>query len=270
MSNALMREPSLLLIEGNPRSLYVTSLGHKFWLNRSGYIDLKIINEGGFEKSSTKIIQQLVKNGDVVLDIGANIGYYTIIFSKLVGSNGRVIAFEPTMHFKSVLERNIRANVLDENIEIIGKGLSNREESLIIDIGPSSATLHSPQGYDSILKQEEISLTTLDKFMVTQDIDRIDFIKIDVDGHEPFFFEGAWATLEKYTPIIIFEISHLHYLEAGVFAWDFYHSIISRGYNIFHEDDLKQIKSQTEFLRRCSNFNQTCNVIITKKERLDF
>jgi ABC-type polysaccharide/polyol phosphate export permease len=68
--------------------------------------------------------------------------------------------------------------------------------------------------------------------------------------------------------IILFEISHLHYLEAGVTAWDFYEKLISKGYNIFHENGLKKVMSRNEFLRSCADFSSSCNVVITKRQTI--
>ena len=185
------------------------------------------------------------------------------LLTKQVGASGTVIAFEPTRHFGDVLRKNVEANQLN-NVEIIDFGLSNKAQDLEIDIGPSSATLHSPEGFDKVIDKEKISLTTLDTFVRERALDRIDFIKIDIDGHEPLFFEGAWEALEKYAPIVIFEVSHLHYLEAGVAAWDFYDLVCSKGFKFYYEEDFTEIASREDFLRRCANFAYSSNVLIKK------
>jgi len=267
MAEELRCGKSMLIEHGEPRSLYRLPAGYDLWLNYTGYIDKQIISKGEFEPASTRAIKRFVKKGDVVIDVGANIGYYTVLLSKLVGASGKVIAFEPTRHFGDVLRRNIEANRLS-NVEVVNFGLSNKTQDLLIDIGPSSATLHSPAGFDAIISHEIISLTTLNEF-VKQDLPgKIDFIKMDIDGHEPLFFEGAWDALEKYSPIVIFEVSHLHYLEAGVSAWDFYDLVRSKGYNFFYEEDFTEIATREDFLRRCANFAYSSNVLITKQNLL--
>lgn len=256
-----------LLEHGKERSLYRLPAGYDLWLNNTGYIDKQIISKGVFEPASTRAINFFVKEGDVVLDVGANIGYYTVLISKLVGQNGKVIAFEPTSHFGDVLRKNIAANQLT-NVEVVNYGLSNTAQDICIDIGPSSATLHSPKGFDKIISQEHILLTTLDEYVKQNLLDKVDFIKIDIDGHEPHFFEGAWQVLEKFSPILIFEVSHLHYLEAGVVAWEFYDYVCSKGFRFFYEDDFTEIKSREDFLMRCANFSCSTNVLISKKNLL--
>lgn len=263
MSEKILYEKSILIESGKVRSLYRLPSGYDLWLNTSGYIDKQIITKGVFEPLSTKIMERFVKPGDVVIDVGANIGYYTVLFSKRVGASGTVIAFEPTRHFGDVLKKNVEANQLN-NVEIIDFGLSNKAQDLEIDIGPSSATLHSPEGFDKVIDNEKISLTTLDTFVRERALDKIDFIKVDIDGHEPLFFEGAWEALEKYAPIVIFEVSHLHYLEAGVAAWDFYDLVRSKGFKFYYEEDFTEIISREDFLRRCANFAYSSNVLIKK------
>lgn len=265
LSKKTLQEKSKLIITGNPRSQYKLPSGALMLLNQDGYIDNQLINHGIFESNSTNLVLKLVKPGDIVFDVGANIGYYSIIFSKLVGSKGKVYAFEPTLHFRRVLEENIILNKIN-NIEIIDEGLSNANSSLEIEIGPSSATLHPPEGYDKTIGHESIKLTTLDAFVSKFNIDHIDFIKVDIDGHEPHFFDGAWDVLDKFNVVILFEISHLHYLEGGVTAWDFYKKLIDKKYNIYHENGLKKILSINEFLVSCADFSSSCNVIATKQE----
>lgn len=258
---------SKLINIDEPRSLYMLPSNKLMLLNKSGYIDNQIITKGLFEEASTSLIDKFIKKGDVVIDVGANIGYYTIIFAELVGESGHVYAFEPTAHFRQVLKKNLDLNNLS-NVTILDFGLSNAAASVEIDIGPSSATIHSPDGYDEIVAHEQIQLITFNEFVKFNRLDRIDFIKIDVDGHEPYFFEGAWEVLDSFDVIILFEISHLHYLEAGVFAWDFYEKVVSKGYNIFDETNLKKLESRNEFLRRCADFSSSSNVIISKRTEI--
>lgn len=263
----VLHKKSKLLKRLEGRSLYELPSKKRMLLNQDAYLDSQIINKGIFEKKSTEICNRFIKSGDVVIDVGANIGYYTIMFADLVGEGGHVFAFEPTQHFRSVLEQNLSLNTA-ENVSILNFGLSNKTLEAEIDIGPSSATMHSPEGYDQVLNKEKISLKTFNDFVANNKLKKLDFIKIDVDGHEPYFFEGAWDVLEQYNPIILFEISHLHYFEAGVYAWDFYDELVSRGYKIFHETDLRKITSKNDFLRSCADFSTSCNVIVTKREAL--
>lgn len=264
LSVELEKNKAKLLNHQSPRSLYRTPHNDLFWLNETGYLDRNIIDTGVFEKRSTELLPSLVKQGDTVLDIGANIGYYTVLLSKLIGDSGQIYAFEPTKHFGEVLKVNLSENKIN-NVEVLEYGLSNKVQQLEIDIGPSSATMHSPEGYDSVIAQENIKLSTLEEFIKERELSEINFIKIDVDGHEPLFFEGAWTVLDSFSPIVLCEISHLHYLEAGSTAWDFYRTVRKHNYYIYNEDTMEIMDTETKFLRQCANFDKTSNIILSKK-----
>jgi FkbM family methyltransferase len=257
-------ERSKILQKGSDRNLYKTKFGELYWLNSTGCVDESIINSGIFEPWSTQVVKSLVRRGDIVLDVGANIGYYSVLLSRLVGDQGKVISFEPTDHYGKVLEMNIRANSL-ENVEIIKVGLSNKQQELDIQIGQSSATLHVP-GNQKLMSSEKVKLITLDDFLEEHPLPKIDFIKIDVDGHEPLFFEGAWKTLEKFEPTVLLEVNHLNYLSAGYMAWDFYDLLKDKGYHIYYEDGLVEILSREDFLIKCGNFAYSANIVIAKNK----
>lgn len=263
LSLKIIQKKSKLLKNGSPRSLYKTPSNDLFWLNKNAYLDNNVINYGEFEPLSTALVRRFLKSGDTVLDIGANIGYYSVIFSKIVGEKGTVFAFEPTKHFLPVLEKNLDVNDI-KNVKIIDYGLSNKSDDIKIDIGPSSATIHSPKGYDAVIGEEIIKLRTLREFVDNNKINKIDFIKIDIDGHEPIFFDGSWEILDKFSPLILCEISPLHYLEAGYTAWDFYASVRSHNYFVYDERGLQLMDSREKFLQTCANFNSTTNLLLTK------
>lgn len=265
ISEIMQLNKSKLLERGVDRNLYRTSTNMVFWLNTTGHVDKCIINSGVFEKHATELVMRLIKEDDIVLDIGANIGYYSVILSKLVGPNGKVFAFEPTVHFGRYLRMTVEQNDC-VNVEIYQIGLSNKSQEIDIDIGESSATLHSEPLFDPIISKETIKLTTLDEFIDSHPQQKIDFIKIDVDGHEPLFFEGAWRTLDKYDPIILLEVSHLHYLNAGFTAWDFYDLLKYKKYRIYNEHNMTELKSKEAFLIKCGNFSHSANIVISKRD----
>jgi len=255
---------SSIIEQAYPRDLYRTVYDDYFWLDKNSYIDQCIINEGVFEEDLTQVVKKLIKRGDTVLDIGANIGYYSVIFSKLVFEEGNIISFEPTTFYRKVLKKNLEINDIS-NVEIINKGLSDKIQKLEIHIGGSTATFHNPK--DIIPDTKEIvQLSTLDDFIERNPLKKIDLIKVDIDGHEPLFLKGAWNTIEKYNPIIILEISHLHYLQAGFNAWDFYDMLKGRNYKIYHEKNLAEIITKEDFLIKCGNFAYSANIIISQNE----
>lgn len=247
------------------RNLYKTVYGDYFWLDKNHYLDSEIINTSVWEPKSTSAIKKIVKDGDIVLDVGANIGYYSVLLSKLVGDKGRVIAFEPTKHFGKVLKKNIEANGVS-NVSIQEYALSDKAEEDTIFIGKDSATMNWASDECEKEGSEVIVKKRFDDIVTDLNIDKIDFIKIDVDGHEPAFLKGAIESIKKYKPIILLEIAHLNYLDAGVTAWDFYDFLVDNNMHIYYEDDLKECLSKRDFLIRCGNFAYSANIIISQEE----
>lgn len=255
---------SKLINTGDERNLYLTNFNDLFWLKKGTSIDDCIINNGIFEEASTKIVKKFIKNGDIVFDIGANIGYYSVIFSKIVGPNGQIFSFEPTKYFSDVLKDNLAANNI-KNVELIPLGLSDKKEQLTIQIDGCSATLHVPGGGE-LLNQEIISLITLDIFVKERNISQIDFVKIDVDGHEPAVLNGGWKIFDFFKPLILLEISHAHYLQYGTNAWDFYKLLKDKGLFIYYENTLEELNNLNIFLSKCGNFNHSANILLSYKK----
>ncbi len=81
--------------------MYKTKDGLFYWLNPAKYLDRSMIDEGIFEPHSTRLVKKLVKPGDVAFDVGANIGYYSVLLSKVVGEAGQIFCFEPTARLQA-------------------------------------------------------------------------------------------------------------------------------------------------------------------------
>ena len=116
--------------------------------------------------------------------------------SKIVRDKGKVLCFEPTQYYRRLLEANIVANKLT-NLEIYDFSLYDKKQQMGISIGFSSATLHEPKGTIINKHREAIDLRTLDVYIGELNIDRIDFIKIDVDGIEHLILKGASKVLKN-------------------------------------------------------------------------
>ena len=133
-----------------------------------------------------------IKKGDTVVDIGANIGLFTLFFSKLVGTTGRVIAFEPDPENFDVLKKNIELNEIT-NVTLVQKGVSNKNESVKL-YKDSAAGAHSLIKNEWSKEYTNIQTVTLDDYFRGEEID---MIKIDAEGFELEVIEGGKKLLEN-------------------------------------------------------------------------
>lgn len=178
-------------------------------LSLDEYIQGHLFLFNSFEPQTEKIFRKFIKKGDIAFDIGANIGYMSLMMADCVGQNGFVFAFEPIQNnFKSLIN-NISLNKFN-NIRYFKLAISNTN-SIIKIYKP----LDNNQGSYSMIvdpaksnqEYEEVQTTTLDDFVEQKKIEAVNFIKIDVEGAEYEVIQGMHKTISKFRPIIFMEIN---------------------------------------------------------------
>jgi FkbM family methyltransferase len=176
-------------------------------------IDFSIYLLGAFERSTVATLEKLVKPGDVVFDIGANIGAHTLGLARSVGPNGRVYAFEPADFAFAKLKRNLALNPeLDSRTRprqiLLSSSASGPSEQKIYASWPleKNDAVH-PKHRGRLAATQYATVDTLDHFAQTEALDRLDLIKIDVDGHELPVLRGGLNLLKKFHPILLMEMS---------------------------------------------------------------
>lgn len=178
------------------KTALISCQGYKMYVNTKdrGITPILLI-EGVFEKYVTRLFKETIRPNMVVVDIGANIGYYTLIASKLVGSNGKVYAFEPEPNNYDLLLKNIRINGYT-NATPVKKAVSNKcdKTTLFLDKvssgDPSLDENNVPQKKGFI----EVETVTLDSFL--KDV-KVDVVKIDAQGAEGLILEGSERILRN-------------------------------------------------------------------------
>ena len=146
-----------------------------------------------------RLCRRMLRTGDVIYDIGANVGYTSALFSHIVGLSGRVFAVEPSPRSFALLSRSMGSV---SNVTLLNFGVSNIVGELAFYVPPSLdlASLIPIEGADQL----KVAVAKLDDLCATHG--QPHFIKVDVEGHEPSVFEGGSTTLSRDDrPIIVFE-----------------------------------------------------------------
>lgn len=167
---------------------------------------LDAFNFNDYEDDEMTMQLNLLKPDDVVLDIGANIGWYSLTLSRGV-KNLKIHAFEPLPSTYELLNKNIQLNQV-ENISVHNVGLSNKNEITEFFIDPKLSVNASAKNVAETKDAVAVSckIVKLDKLVQDEGINKVDFIKCDVEGAEYFSFLGGKETLIKYKPIVFSEM----------------------------------------------------------------
>ncbi|KZD07958.1 FkbM family methyltransferase [Oceanibaculum pacificum] len=153
-------------------------------------------------------LDRLVRPGSVFIDIGANIGLFTLKAARLTGPRGTVIAVEPGTEAADRLTANVGLNDYAQ-VRIVREALSDSNGEAVLHHVPLG---NDPQAYSLIgsamaTEGETVKTETLDSLVERLGLTAVDCIKMDVEGAEPMVIAGAAGTLERFHPMVIFEIN---------------------------------------------------------------
>ena len=151
----------------------------------------------GFE---TELTKKITRKGMTVFDIGANIGYYTLMLAKLVGNNGKVYAFEPDPENYRLLVKNIKSNGY-KNVIAVQKAVSNKNKKIKFFLSEEHRGNHRIYDPGDIRRVIEVEATTLDKFTCGKV--KPDIVKIDIEGAELLAISGMQDIIKWNKKIII-------------------------------------------------------------------
>jgi FkbM family methyltransferase len=165
------------------------------------YIGKSLENYGEFSEGEHDLFRQIVHPGDVAIEVGANIGSLTVPLARLVGSSGRIIAFEPQRSVFQTLCANIALNSLD-NVECHWKAVGSAAGEIVVPVlDPSQTTNFGGLGLGEYQRGERVPVATIDSL----ELPRCALLKVDVEGMELEVFRGAKRTLDRCQPVLYFE-----------------------------------------------------------------
>ena len=176
----------------------------------------KHVLAGNYEPDVTAVFRNMLKPGMGVIDIGANIGYYSLLSASLIGNSGWVMAVEPNSENIKFIEASRRINKFDQ-LKIIQAAASMNEDIMVLRNEYSNGTCAVlPEGEGDLFASETVGCLRVDKLVNK----KVDFIKIDVEGAELLAVQGCMDLIDQYKPTVIFEFSPPRIVDiAGKVSW---------------------------------------------------
>lgn len=207
----------------------------KININTKNYIDACIYYLGDYEPNLKIHFKRLIKENDTVLDIGANIGFHTLYFAELTGVNGKIIAFEPIpINFKT-LKNNVSLNNFPQ-IVLVNKALGNTNSQMNIHINEQAQNPGAFNLFEDGVRNTIIECIKGDDYLQANNIEKIDFIKIDVEGYEYEVLKGLRQTISRFHPSIIFEYDRNYQLKMNADAGLIFDFLKELNYNFYCVD----------------------------------
>ena len=162
---------------------------------------------GSWEPELIQLVSKTVRSGFTVIDIGAHIGYYSLLFSRLVGPTGHVIAFEPVPRNFEFLCENIKLNNCT-NVETQNRAVLDHYQRIRIEISESDPL---PVGVSFVNPEDKgdtlVEAVSLDDVLLRRP-GRVDLLKVDAEGAEGKVLDGARSLIERDHPVIMMEVHH--------------------------------------------------------------
>ena len=146
------------------------------------------------EGEVAKFLISFLEPGDTVFDIGAHIGFYTVLFAKAVGEEGKVIAFEPEEESYNFLQKNLKLNGLS-NIFVFRKALGNEMGKGKLFLGQTIGNFSLVRTYEKAIEYQEVEIVKGDQFVREKNLPIPKIVKIDVEGYEYSVLPGLEETL---------------------------------------------------------------------------
>ena len=207
-------------------------------------------------------LKKILCPDDIVFDIGANIGEYTLFAASMLSDKGKVWSFEPVEKMYQVLQENIDLNPHIKNrIRIIKKGVGLQKAVLPIydDVSNNNEGVYSlhPSNFQHSKKIEDIEIDRLDTIFIENQIPRVDLIKIDVEGNELFVLQSADHILSTYHPKLMIEVSSKNFSAAGYSTKDLIDYLKKYQYTIY----LIKVRGLLQKIQVHSDLPEFCNIL---------
>ena len=239
-----------------PPSVIQTSHGFRMVVDGNSQAGRVLYVTGAYEPEVSGQITRLARPGDLVIDGGAHIGFFTLLASSRVGPTGRVMAFEPSSATAAILRKNVELNGC-ANVTIVQAALSDASGTAVL---AQAATTETGQAtlrpMDHAASRTTIRVAALDD-VLTDQAQRVALIKLDLEGAELRALRGMARVLERDRPHVIVEVTDEFLKEAGGSADELYRLLTGHGYvaQAIEWDGIHRLDSAETFLRHGPQFN---------------
>lgn len=248
-------------IESPLKSDFAEIQGSKMFLGKGDPMGISI--EGVWGELDTKVFKNQIKKGDIVVDVGASIGYFTLIAAKIVGETGKVFAFEPDSKNFEILRKNVEINKY-QNVILEQKAVSDVNGKINL-FSSNGIGFHSTINPHSSAPPIPIVSVKLDEYFRDLNlIDKIDFVKIDVEGAEFRVLNGMKSILKESRHVKIFTEFMKYFLEqVGIDPKDMLNLLLNNEFKFSYVDDRKKCLVSTNFeeLMNLDETNVTTNIL---------
>lgn len=182
----------------------INAFGHRMTVFRNDHVGDRIASQGLYEKDNLMLLLALLRSMPqcVVLDVGANVGNHTLAFATVAR---QVHAFEPIPRIHALLQQNTAGNSLD-NVTLHALALSDCDDEAVIHM--VTAGNYGASSFDTRSAEAEpvtVQRRRGDALLAQLGVDKVDFIKIDVEAHEVYVLRGLMNTLQQHRPVITME-----------------------------------------------------------------
>lgn len=209
--------------------------GHLMWYPSADVFEEDFLALDNHEPETTRLVKELVRPGMTFVDLGAFIGYYTLLAARQVGDAGHVFAFEPAPYAIEVLKRNVGANGYEARVTVIPMAVSNttgRSRLFLPRLPQGLSSLHPNTLVTS--RFVEVETTTLDASFASLGWHRVDLIKMDIEGAEKAALEGMVEVSRRNPDLkLIIEFAPVAMRGAGVRPEEFFAALEAVGFSSY-------------------------------------
>lgn len=236
----------------------VTVMGHKMYVDSSDVgVGQPLLLFRAYNIVQTNHFKAQVKKGMAVLDVGANIGYFTLIAASLVGEEGKVVAFEPEPSHFGLLNRNVKANRYN-NVTLVQKAVSNKTEEVKLFLQKNNLAAHQIWDPHDGSQFVTVPAITLDEYCENENLKKVDFIKIDVQGAEGAVLQGMRSIMDENRALkIVMEFWPAGMTAFGIDPKECINELTSRGFMLFDVNEETRTIHPTDMTRLMEKYSKS-------------